>query len=242
MSITLAQNLTAIIPGMSAQFAASGGTAPYTYTILPGGAGGSIDPVLGDYTAPAAMGVTPQTLYDTIGVTDMVGNTATSTILIATPLFLFCDIIQNQLGLVPGRVYLWDQKVFQPADNDLYVIVTLASCKPFSNMNAGGDVSTQSVNLLAVIDIDILSRGPAARDRKEEIILALNSVYAQQQQEANSFYIGKISTSFINLSNVDGAAIPYRYRISVNMQYPFTKLQSVPYFNMFSNVNVVTNS
>jgi hypothetical protein len=94
--------------------------------------------------------------------------------------------------------------------------------------------------MLAVTDIDIISKGPAARDRKEEIILAFNSNYAQQQQDANSFYIGKISTGFLNLSDIDGAAIPYRYRISVNMQYAFQKASPVSRFDTFTKT-IYTN-
>lgn len=92
--------------------------------------------------------------------------------------------------------------------------------------------------MLATLDIDIISRGPEARDRKEEIILALNSIYAQSQQEGNSFYIGKLppSARFVNLSNIDGAAIPYRFRISVNLQYAFVKSKAIDYFDTFSTV------
>jgi hypothetical protein len=133
----------------------------------------------------------------------------------------------------------------QPTDTNLYVAVSVPSCKPFGNSNrslssGGGLQSDQFVSMLAVTDIDIISKGPAARDRKEEIILAFNSNYAQQQQDANSFYIGKISTGFLNLSDIDGAAIPYRYRISVNMQYAFQKASPVSRFDTFTKT-IYTN-
>lgn len=245
MSLILRQSITAIVPNMVASFAASGGAEPYVYSVLPGGAGGTIDADDGSYTAPSSMGSTPQTLYDTIQVEDDDGDTATAQILVATPLFLLCDIIQTEMELDNGRVYLWDQKIFQPADSDIYVIVTMGDCKPYANRIGPGEdgwgSAVQSVNMLAKIDIDIISRGPGARDRKEEIILALKSIYAQSQQETNSFYIATLSTGFINLSMVDGAAIPYRYRISVNMQYQVTKTKDVPYFDTFEEVTVVTD-
>lgn len=248
MSLSLSQNATALIPGLTTAFGGSGGTEPYAYAVLPGGAGGSIGAVSGIYTAPSEMGETPQTLYDTIQVTDADDETATATILVASPLFLFCEILQNELELENGRVFLWDQKVFQPTDNGLYISVSESSCKPFGNSiragSSGWSDAVQSVNMLSTLDVDIMSRGPAARDRKAEIILALNSIYAQSQQEANSFYIAKLppSARFVNLSMIDGAAIPYRYRISVNMQYAVTKTKAVPYFDTFSDESITTNS
>lgn len=248
MSLSLSRSLKAVAPNITSSFLAAGGAEPYVYSVLPGGAGGSIDPDSGLYTAPAQMGSTPQTMLDTVQVTDDNGDTATATILVGTPLFLLCDIIQTFMGLSDGRVYVWDQKINQPSDSSLYVAVSMPWCKPFAN-NVAPDPSTgwadavQTVNMLAQVDIDIISRGPAARDQKELVVMALQSIYAQQQQEANSFYIGKIPPSgkFLNLSMIDGAAIPYRYKISVQMQYVVTKTATVPYIDTFEVPQITTN-
>lgn len=250
MSLSLTQNYTAIVPGAEfAQFVAIGGTEPYVYSVVPGGAGGSVDPDTGDYTSPDEMTAYPAALlYDTLLVTDADLNTATATILVATPIFLFCEILQVQLGLPNDHVYLWDQKIFQPTDSQLYVAVSVPSCNPIGNVNRpasddSGLLQAQYVSMYARVDIDVISRGPAARDRKEQIILALNSVYSQQQQEANGFYIGKksISNGFQNLSQIDGAAIPYRYKITYAMQYAVSLTSSVPYFDTFETEQIYTN-
>ncbi len=245
MTLTLRQTATAVGAGGFASFGGTGGAEPYAYTVLPSGAGGTIDITTGDYTAPAAVSSNPRMLYDTIQVEDYAAATATAQILVGTPLLLFCEILQRELGLSAGRVYLWDQKIMQPTDDGLYIAVSVPSCKPFANVNrnvsAGsnpGDGMTQEqfIAMYATVDIDIISRGPAARDRKEEIILALGSNYAQQQQNACGFNVGKLPPNgrFINLSEVDGAAIPYRYRISVAMQYAFQKTQASQYFDTFT--------
>lgn len=243
MSLSLQQTKTAVAINITSSFLGVGGTPPYVYSVLPGGAGGSIDPGTGEYTAPSVVSSDPKLAYDTIQVVDSLAAVATSQILVGTSLILFCEILQREMGLANGRVYLWDQKIFQPSDNNLYIAVSVPSCKPFSN-NVQPDPITgwlnavQITNMLATLDIDIISRGPEARDRKEEIILALNSIYAQSQQEGNSFYIGKLppSARFVNLSNIDGAAIPYRFRISVNLQYAFVKSKAIDYFDTFSTV------
>lgn len=247
MSLSLTSNTQAVAPNAPASFAGTGGTAPYTYVVLAGGPGGTINATSGQYTAPSVVSENPALIFDTIQVTDAVAATAIRQILVGYPIMLVCDVIQKELGLANGQVYLWDQKINIPIDEKLYIAVGVLSCKPFSNTNrmeggGSGLEEDQSVNMMATLSIDILSRGPQARDRKEEVILALQSVYAQSQQEVNSFYIGKISTGFVNLSQIDGAAIPYRFNISVNMQYTVRKSKAVPYFDTFSEQVVQTES
>lgn len=239
MSLVVRQNYTAIAANLTASFLASGGVPPYVYSVVAGGAGGTVNASTGVYTAPSAVPSDPAKLYDTIKATDATSVTATAQILIGTPLLLFCEIIQREMSLGGGRVYLWDQKIMQPTDSELYIAVSVPICKPFGNTNrqsVDGQSAEQFVSMQATLDIDAISRGPAARDRKEEIILALGSVYAEQQQEANSFLVAKLPHygGFRNLSNVDGAAIPYRYQISVNMQYAVAKTKTAPYFSDFS--------
>lgn len=249
MSLRVIQNFTAVAPGISSYFGASGGTGPYVFSVLDGGAGGTINASTGLYTAPAQMSEIPAQISDVIQVRDSLAAVATASILVGTPLLLLCDIIQNQMGLAQGRVYLWDQKIMQPTDDGLYVAVSMPSCKPFANNinydgSGAGLLGIQTVNMMATVDIDIISRGPAARDQKELVLMTLNSVYSEQQQEANSFLIGRLpaGSRFINLSDVDGAAIPYRYKISMNMQYAVTKNLQVPYYDDFEEPGVVTNS
>jgi hypothetical protein len=247
-ALALTQSITALAVNLTSSFLATGGTPPYTYSVVPGGAGGSINSSSGLYTAPAVVNSNPNQLYDTVRVTDSASATANAQILVGTPLLLLCDILQSELWLAQGRVYLWDQKIMQPTDAGLYVAVSVPSCKPFANTtqpdgSGSGLNSVQVVNMLATVDIDIISRGPDARDRKEELILALNSVYAQSQQEINSFLIGKLpaGSRFLNLSEIDGAAIPYRYKISINMQYAVTKIKPVSYYDTFAAAQVTTD-
>lgn len=245
MTLSVTQSATAVAPRCHASFLAVGGTAPYVYSVGAGGAGGTINPSTGAYLAPLEFKSSPFVNTDTIIVDDSIGNTARATILVGSPLILFCDVLAHELNLPRKRVYLWDQKIMQPTDQGLYIAVSVASTKPFGNSSAfrGSDnVSDQFVSMCALVDIDIISRGPDARDRKEEVILALNSIYSQQQQNANSFYIGQLSTRFINLSEIDGAAIPYRFRISVNMQYFYQKQSAAPYFDEFSAVDLATDN
>lgn len=246
-ALALNQTKTALAVNLIASFGATGGTPPYTYSVLAGGAGGTIGASSGTYTAPSVVPSDVSKLFDTIQVVDNVSAVITSKILVGTPLLLFCDVIQKELGLAVGRVYLWDQKIMQPTDAGLYVAVSVLSCKPFGNINSpdgsgSGIVSRQSINMYAQLQVDVISRGPEARDRKEEVLLALNSDYARTQQDANSFYISQLppGSQFVNLSSPDGAAIPYRFNIAVGMQYCFVKNTAVSYFDTFTTPQVNT--
>jgi hypothetical protein len=248
-TLALSQSKTAVGANITASFLATGGTSPYTYSVRSGGAGGTINSSTGLYTAPPAVSPNPLQLYDTIQVADNASpkNIATAQIFVGTPLLLFCDIIQNQMGLDNNHIYLWEQKLFQPTDSSLYVAVSVLSCKPFGNtnyFNGSTQQSIQSVNMYAQLQLDIISRGPAARDQKELVIMALNSNYSQSQQQGNGFFIGELppGSHFVNLSNIDGAAIPYRFAISVAMQYFVQKITAVPYFSSFPTPTVITNA
>lgn len=237
MSLSIIQNATAMATNLTCPFSGIGGTEPYVYSVVPGGAGGTINSSTGIYTSPSGTGI------DTILVTDALLATAETTILVATPLELFCDIIETEMGLSQGQVYLWDQKLNIPKDSRLYIAVGILSCKPFGNsntLNSNGD-SVQSVNMSAMLSIDILSRSKDARNRKEEIILALGSDYAERQQELNSFYVSRLTNNFVNLSEEDGAAIPYRFNITATIQYFVSKTSAVSYYDTFSTSQVNTN-
>lgn len=253
MSLILSTDITAMAPGTRTQVVGQGGPAPYTYSIDAGGAGGVIAPVVGSdealYTAPVVAPTDPKQQYVTLRVKDAYDDEATKQILIAHPLLLFCEVIQRELGLANGRVYLYNQKIMQPTDDGLYVAVGILTCKPFGNTNrpfTGGDgvQADQSVNMLAQLELNVISRSTAALFRKEEVIMALASTYAIQQQQRNSFNIGRIPPGgqFVNLSAIDGAAIPYRFNISVNLQYFARKVKEDSYFDQFSDVAVTTES
>jgi hypothetical protein len=244
--ITLQQTYKAVCANITSSFLAGGGTAPYTYAVrstpwvtvngqfFP--AGGAINSSTGLYTAPAVAPTKANSLVDVITVTDSLGATATAQILIGDPLLLFCDIIQTVLALPNGRVYLWDQKLPEPDDDGLFVIVSILSCKPFGNnksyTGSSGSLSQgQSVNMFAQLQMDIISRDASARVQKEQVLMALTSDYSEQQQEANSFSIGRLppGSQFTNLSQQDGAAIPYRFVISIGVQYFSTLTNATGY-------------
>ncbi len=73
-ALTLSPASKTVAINNTAAFTASGGTPPYTYSVMAGGAGGTVGSTSGAYTAPATAGI------DSVRVTDAGGNTATSSV------------------------------------------------------------------------------------------------------------------------------------------------------------------
>lgn len=244
MAISLRQSATAIGLGRTAVFTASLGTAPYVYSLVSGGAGGTINSATGVYTAPN--NPTEFKSEQTIRVTDATAQTTTLKIIVGRPPILFCEILQNQMGLANGRVYLWDQKIKSPTDSGIFIAVSMPIVKPYANIRRPSPQqytmeADQSLNVMAVMDLDICSRDISAFMRKEEVLLALNSTYSLEQQENYGFSIAQLPAypMFKNLSEIDGAAIPYRYRISVNMNYLYTVTKETDFYDDFSEVEII---
>ncbi len=249
MSLSLTQSATATGANGSVSFLGIGGSPPYTYAVIPyNGAGGSINTSSGAYTGPASIYTNPLNQYDVVTVTDSLGAVTQSRILVGSPFLLFCDILQNQMNLPNGRVWIWNSKIFEPIDDNLFIILSIASTKIISNSNVPtptdiGMSETQSASCAALIDIDIKSRNTSAMDRKEEIVLAVQSVYAEQQMEANNFSILRNTTDgFRDLSGLDGSAIPYRFRASFKIFYATYKITQIEYFDTFNPAQIVTSA
>lgn len=246
MTLSVSQSATAITAYGVASFLGAGGAEPYLYEVVPGGAGGTIDPTTGAYIGPSSASSDPNFSYDTVRVTDYASEVVTTQIMVGTPLLLFAEIIQQEMGLTQERVALWDQKLFMPRDTGLWIAISVPSCKPFANVNRhaenGGDLDSQQyISMQATVMVDVMSRGPAARDRKEEVVMAVMSDYATRQQDANSFYISKIPSPFTNLSQLDGTAIPYRYQITFKMIYAVPKTRPAEYFEEFEDPTISTD-
>ncbi len=232
MSLILFPPIVEVAVGVPKTVGAFGGVPPYSFSL---DGVGSFDETTLVYTAPNAL-PNGKDQVAILSVQDANGDTADSEIFICTPLQLMGRIIQRELGLQEGRVYFWDQKINAPTDQGLFIAISALTPKCYSNRNVfnpATNAQDQSSSWATDVDVDIISRGPEARDRKEEVVMALKSQYSIQQQELNSFSLASIPTSIRNLSEIDGAAIPYRFNFSVKLLYNVQKIQPAEYFDTF---------
>jgi hypothetical protein len=164
----------------------------------------------------------------------------------AEPIKQICNILQTQLGLTNEQIWIYNQKRDIPNDFGTYLVVNYLGqriignvCKEYATNN--GLIEYQSVHSLANLAVDVFSRGSGARDMRDQILMALNSTYAQQVQEKYGFQIARNSFQVTNTSEVEGVAELTRYSISFNVTYMSETNKSIEYFDTFEK-EVITEA
>lgn len=155
------------------------------------------------------------------------------------PIKFICQILQNQLELSVNQIWVYNQKRDIPNDFGVYFVVSYLGQRIIGNVRrevstAEGLMEFQSVHNLAQYQVDVFSRSSQARDMRDLAIMALNSTYSQQVQEANSFQIARNSFQVTNTSDVEGVAELNRYSLSFNVTYMTQTCKSIEYFDTFT--------
>ena len=161
------------------------------------------------------------------------------------PLKVIADILQTKLGLKAGRVMLYNQKYNIPKDDKIFIMVGeedndvyAASTNTMDTPDGSGYEERNDVLVRATAVIDVLSAGPEARERKHEVIMALNSIYSQQMQELNSLRIANLPVGFVNTSDLEASQMLNRFTIKFNILYRKSNKNSVDYYDTFKTAVV----
>ena len=93
-------------------------------------------------------------------------------------------------------------------------------------------IEYQYLNQKRMMQIDVYSRNNDARQRFWEVITALKSIYAEQQQDIYNFKIGTITNSR-NLSGIDGSSDINRFAITFNVLVHYSKSRVIDYYDQF---------
>ena len=229
--------ISALAFGCFINLAPTNGTAPYQYQLKANGAGGSLL-ILDEgnsvtYSAPSTLPAS-KVCVDTIQVTDALENTAEVSLIVGDYLTIVSDILAHEMDMA-GRVFLYNQKFMQPTDADPYIVVSVQHSRQLGSTTRcslvnGVYCSIANVPSAAVLGVDIMSRSLGALDRKDEIPLALNSIYSQQQQSRCGFKLGK-TAPLQNLSDLDGNSMLYHFHADVDALYGKTFIKQVDYFD-----------
>lgn len=157
------------------------------------------------------------------------------------PILILSNIIESELGLANGRVWIYNQDYKMPEDSGLFVALDYVNSEPYAvNRSSlpiitGGEQETVKMLAREEYAINILSKDSSARMRKEEVLMALNSTYSEQQQELYEFKIAQIPSGFTNVSELEGAGMLNRFVINIAVLAWYSKTKEIPYFDQFSN-------
>lgn len=157
---------------------------------------------------------------------------------------IIVDIINEEMQMPTGAVWIRDENRKFDNSGNLNIIVGVIGIQPFgarSYMVPNNDTDPptqqelQQVVTQEMIQIDILSRNNDALFRRAEIVMALNSFYSLQQQEANSFKIFRIPVGFLNTSDAEGGSQLHRFSITINCHVWYRKLKNLPTYDYYDD-------
>lgn len=133
---------------------------------------------------------------------------------------LIVNILAEEMQLSAGQIWIRYQNRAIPPTPGLFVVVGMVDSQIMGNTTSltfENSLPHQISEVMAreTIQIDIMSRDSTALTRRAEVVMALQSFYAQQQMELNNFKIARIPQSFLNTSDAEGGSNLNRYSISV---------------------------
>ncbi len=163
---------------------------------------------------------------------------------------IFVDIIKHELNLpdnygktdsgdVIPSVVIAAQNIKLFNTDKLQITVKTVSSHNYSNRSETKEINgefseIQDLNQSRLMQIDIYSRNNDARIRYPEVVMALNSNYAQQQMDLYNFKIGTM-TNDINLSGLDGGSDINRFTITFNVLVHYQKITPINYYDKFTH-------
>jgi hypothetical protein len=152
------------------------------------------------------------------------------------------EILIHELEVDETRVNIYNQKIDTELLKEEGLFIYLESIPPTKvissrntekwNASISEYQSVQDITVQDKITIGIFSRNLDALTRKEEVVMALYSTYAQQVQEVSSFKIFRIAP-IENISDLEGAARLYRFDIPVTLITWHQKIKKVDFYDQF---------
>lgn len=148
------------------------------------------------------------------------------------------DIIRTEMGLNQQNIWIHSQnRKIPPQSMELYVTVGCVDFLPISSKsqyNPDEDTEVQTVYGRASVQIDILSRSLEARQRRAELLMALNSFYSKEIQDKYQFRIFELPSRFINTSSLEGGSEINRFSLIIRAMISQDKVKSSAYYDTFN--------
>lgn len=148
------------------------------------------------------------------------------------------DIIRTEMGLNQQNIWIHSQnRKIPPQSQELYVTVGCVDFLPISSKSrydSETDDEIQTVYGRASVQVDILSRSLEARQRRAELLMALNSFYSKEIQDKHQFRIFELPQRFINTSGLEGGSEINRFSLIIRAMISQDKVKSTSYYDTFN--------
>lgn len=161
------------------------------------------------------------------------------------PIKVLADILQAEMGLVEGQIMLGLENWKIPKNEGLYVALFYGTETPVGSNNDFDSDTNEEIQTLAMLHnvvIEAMSFDESARLRKEEIVMALNSVFAQDHMDKYLMAINTLPQSFQPIPELEDTKQLNKYRITFAMNALHQKIKPVQYYDAFPDPSVTTNA
>lgn len=140
-------------------------------------------------------------------------------------------------GDIIPSVVIFGQNIKLFNTDKLQITVKAGFFKTYSNRNDVQEINNkfcevQNLNQSCMVQIDCYSRNNEARERHHEVIMAMNSTYAQQQMDLYNFKLGLIGNE-MNTSGLDGGSDINRFTITYSAIIHHQKITEIDYYDKF---------
>lgn len=162
---------------------------------------------------------------------------------------IFCELISREMNAPLNAVQIYNQKRRLPTTKGYFVDVAIIGEKPFAVNSRQGPLyanpeiqdllSTQTVNVQEMIQVDIFSYDASARLRKYDLLFALQGDSAQRMAEQYAFKIARLPQSFIDASEVEASARLNRFALTVLVLRAYERQKQIGSFTSFGIPPVV---
>jgi len=153
------------------------------------------------------------------------------------------DILTKEMNLETDHIWIWSQNRKLP-DNakGLYCTVGVINSRVVSAKSIMEDVEVeggsesqevQEIYEFCDVQIDLMSYDNQARDRRSEIIMALNSFYAQNLMEKEQFRIYEIPHNLVNMSHLFGGSQINVWSVVITCDILTRKKKDTDYYDKF---------
>jgi hypothetical protein len=155
------------------------------------------------------------------------------------PVKVVAAVIKSELALAEGQIMLAYQPYVIPENKGLFVAIREIGSKVIANNNyANGEgegvTEIQEATVKHLIQIDMMSFNAEARIRKEEVVMALRSVAAQQAQEVNLMQFGRMPGDLVDASSLEETKYLNRFTMTLAVTALHRKTKAVDYFETFN--------
>lgn len=157
-------------------------------------------------------------------------------------------ILQHEMGLEAGQLMLGLENWEIPKNVGLYVALlygpeTVIGNNNYNSLDESGEYSeVQDSVMLHMIDIDIMSFDSSARLRKEAVLWAVQSYYAQTLMEQYQMRLAATPGSFSPVQNsLEETKQLNRFKITIMINAMHRNVKATPYYDSLQPVVLVEN-